>query len=364
MCSRADTVIALQDQDARLFRRLAGKDADVRVISPIAKGRRAAEGGQVRSSRLGDLGSSNWVNGQNLVEFIKGWVKSDALLKGAELVLGGGICRTLANFAPRQLIDRAVPRYIGSIDRLQEFFDSCDIFVNPERGGTGIKIKTLDAMAHGVPVLSTSAGFVGIESQSRFHAACNTGELIRLVEELALDPCRVQEVAKATAAAQATYFKRHRQEMANLLGPVVGKRRFRPRDTGSVRPATESPIVPDYVRDNASSYHFEEFERLWRSTEIQGKRVLEVGSDYHLISARLFQANGAAEVVATNLGDWTSDAPLPEGVKVLVGDVADLADTVLDLASFDIIYGVAILEHISDLDRVAAALKRLLKPDC
>ena len=151
--------------------------------------------------------------------------------------------------------------------------------------------------------------------------------------------------------------------MANLLGPVVGKRRFRPRDTGSVRPATESPIVPDYVRDNASSYHFEEFERLWRSTEIQGKRVLEVGSDYHLISARLFQANGAAEVVATNLGDWTSDAPLPEGVKVLVGDVADLADTVLDLASFDIIYGVAILEHISDLDRVAAALKRLLKPD-
>ena len=165
-CSRADTVIALQDQDARLFRRLAGKDADVRVISPIAKGAPRRRGRPGAKLAVGDPGSSNWVNEQNLVEFIKGWVKSDALLKGAELVLGGGICRTLANFAPRQLIDRAAPRYIGSIDRLQEFFDSCDIFVNPERGGTGIKIKTLDAMAHGVPVLSTSAGFVGIESQS------------------------------------------------------------------------------------------------------------------------------------------------------------------------------------------------------
>ena len=80
------------------------------------------------------------------------------------------------------------------------------------------------------------------------------------------------------------------------------------------------------------------------------------------VSARLFKANGAAEVIATNLGNWVSSEPIPDGIQFICGDVCDIADNTLTPESFDIVYGVAVPEHIPDLSRLASVVKRLLKP--
>ncbi|UPT88638.1 class I SAM-dependent methyltransferase [Bradyrhizobium barranii subsp. apii] len=118
--------------------------------------------------------------------------------------------------------------------------------------------------------------------------------------------------------------------------------------------------IPPYVAAHIQDYQLSEFRCFFDRVNVQGKRVLEVGSDYHQAIVRLFAANGASHVVGTNIGEWRSPEPLPANVEFLVGDAGDID---FDEKAFDIVYGTAILEHVPDLNGLAAQIKRILKPD-
>ena len=220
-CRRADVVVALQSDEAAKFQEMAGEGVDVRVIGPLSRSVPRHPRPIQPKLLVGYLGSCNFINEHNLTEFMRLWVKSSILMDKAELIIGGGICDTLDRFAPPNLIQQVAPRFVGRVALLEDFFSSCDVFVNPERGGTGIKIKTLEAMAHGVPVLSTVAGTVGIGSASRFHSADDLTALIRLVEEVASNRDVLLCAAADTEAAQNNYAVRHRDAMSKLLGPPL-----------------------------------------------------------------------------------------------------------------------------------------------
>src|SRR5260221_506632 len=49
-------------------------------------------------------------------------------------------------------------------------FAEADLFLSPITSGTGIKIKTLDAMAHGKPMLGFSAAFRGVPVENGVQA--------------------------------------------------------------------------------------------------------------------------------------------------------------------------------------------------
>lgn len=117
-------------------------------------------------------------------------------------------------------------------------------------------------------------------------------------------------------------------------------------------------IVPELVQERAAPYHVPLMQTLLDRVDPGGKRVLEIGSDYHLISARLLRANGASEVVATNLSEWRSPDPLPEGIRF---EVVDASLTDFPDSSFDLIYGIAVLEHIPDLPRMCREIRRMLR---
>lgn len=74
----------------------------------------------------------------------------------------------------------------------------------------------------------------------------------------------------------------------------------------------------------------------------------------------MFAANGADYVATTNITDCISDEPLPKNVEFFAGDVGDIG---FDKKCFDIVYGVAILEHIPDLEKCVAKIDDLLRPD-
>ncbi len=54
----------------------------------------------------------------------------------------------------------------GAVDDLQPFREKAHIFVNPMRLGSGLLVKVLEAMAAGLPVVSTSLGLAGIPAQN------------------------------------------------------------------------------------------------------------------------------------------------------------------------------------------------------
>ena len=171
--------------------------------------------------RVGCLGSGNRVNETSLADLLSYWAENEILLDKAELTVGGGLCDRLSAFVTKDVLARVKPRLVGSVDALTDFYKDCDVVINPERGGTGIKIKSLDAMAHGMPLLTTVAGAIGLQSTSKFHNLADNAELARKLAEIANDRSLLRQVEIETKGAWDFYLAKHRQTLVELLGPEV-----------------------------------------------------------------------------------------------------------------------------------------------
>jgi len=52
----------------------------------------------------------------------------------------------------------------GFVPDINQIYEEADIIINPVRFGAGLKIKNMEALAHGVPLVTTSHGARGIET--------------------------------------------------------------------------------------------------------------------------------------------------------------------------------------------------------
>ena len=354
-CRRADIVVALQEEESAYFRTLMDDQGSVVCISPVFEKGSYSPSPAGDRLRIGFFGSNNSANESNFKDFLEEWAARPWLADSTEIVVAGGMCQGLPYYIPHALLKEVGPRLLGTIADLATLFSLCDIIVNPERGGTGIKIKCLETLAHGAPLLTTVAGAVGLGSSSRFHQCRDAKELVELIEEIARDRSLLDTIATDSAKARDDYVFRHAKSMLSIMGSRIRKERLEPTTN---RQAIF--IVPDYVRDHASDYQISQVRAFLDFVNIRGKRIIEIGSDYHCAVARLFAANGAAHVLTTNLSDWRSSEPLPENVEFHGGDFGDLP---LEEHSVDFVFGIAVLEHIQDFSTVAVNISRVLKLD-
>ena len=54
--------------------------------------------------------------------------------------------------------------FTGPVDDLTAEYAAASVALVPLRAGSGLKIKLVEALAHGVPVVSTSVGAAGVEA--------------------------------------------------------------------------------------------------------------------------------------------------------------------------------------------------------
>jgi hypothetical protein len=52
----------------------------------------------------------------------------------------------------------------GFVPDLEEAYDDCDIMINPVQCGAGLKIKNVEALGHGLPLVTTTHGASGMET--------------------------------------------------------------------------------------------------------------------------------------------------------------------------------------------------------
>lgn len=74
------------------------------------------------------------------------------------MVIGGGASEKLRNLASDHVI------FTGRVDDVREYVERCKVFVCPMTFGSGIKTKNLEAMAMGLPVVTTSIGAENIDA--------------------------------------------------------------------------------------------------------------------------------------------------------------------------------------------------------
>ena len=78
----------------------------------------------------------------------------------------------------------------------RRLFAEDGIFLSPVKSGTGIKIKTLEAMAHGKPIVGFPEAFRGVPVENNKHAfiADSANDFARLLERLVFDSALRSEI--------------------------------------------------------------------------------------------------------------------------------------------------------------------------
>lgn len=102
-------------------------------------------------------------------------------------------------------------------------------------------------------------------------------------------------------------------------------------------------------------------EHLASRFDLRGKSVLEVGSDWHGVAAEVLLDAGAASVVCSNI---TPRWPEFErnGAKTRARADAMRLASVFEANSFDLVFGIAVLEHIQGIAEFLEQAAKVLKP--
>ena len=74
------------------------------------------------------------------------------------LVIGGGASSEIKSLESKNV------HFTGRVDDVREYLEKCKVFVCPMTFGSGIKTKNLEAMAMGLPVVTTSIGAENIDA--------------------------------------------------------------------------------------------------------------------------------------------------------------------------------------------------------
>lgn len=154
---RADRIIAIQDTERQYFEGVVNGERLVRTVGHLLSAR-FAEPGDASDRTLGYLASDNALNVESLAWFLEHcWVQIRNARPDARLLVGGRICRVLGEMP--EGVELA-----GEVTSPDAFYARCVFSVNPMRGGTGLKIKTVESLAVGRPVVTFPAGAAGLEA--------------------------------------------------------------------------------------------------------------------------------------------------------------------------------------------------------
>jgi len=149
---RADTVLAIQKHEAEFFHELSGKPTlVVGHVSTVESNRKPVP------NRILFVGSQNPINVEGIQKFIANVLpRVRAVIPEAELHIVGRCANKI-----EEEIEGVV--LVGEVDRLEPHYDSASVVVNPVEYGTGLKIKTIEALATACPLVTSPEGASGIE---------------------------------------------------------------------------------------------------------------------------------------------------------------------------------------------------------
>jgi hypothetical protein len=181
LLARADLVIAIQPDEAEELRRIvpnhpivtAGVDFDPIDTMPV----------DVRDPVILFVGSDNQLNVKGLKDFLRfAWPLIRREVPGTELRVVGAV-------GTRVDVDDPAVKIMGQVKNLAAAYAEARVVINPAVAGTGLKIKTIEALCHLRPLVAWPSGVDGLGAEVRklCHIANDwysfAGHVIRLCNE-------------------------------------------------------------------------------------------------------------------------------------------------------------------------------------
>jgi glycosyltransferase involved in cell wall biosynthesis len=211
--NRADAVLAIQEWDAKHFRSLTPRR--VAVVGHLAP---VVEAGSPRTEdgppALLFVGGPMGINVHGVTWFIDHVLAAvRRRVPETELWLVGGIAGRIDGRTPGV-------RCLGFVDDIGDLYRRAAVVINPQQFGTGLSIKSVDALLHGRPMVTTPSGARGMEDGAgvAFWQAGSAEEFGDALVELLQNPgLRTALSGRASEFARA-YHRRNLDALADVVG--------------------------------------------------------------------------------------------------------------------------------------------------
>ena len=213
---RADVVLAIQESDARHFATLSS--TPVAVVGHLAPPLNAVAPSLPSSgAAMLFVGGPMGINVHGLRWFLDAVMPLVRLeVPDAELRLAGGIAGRIRGRGDE------VRRY-GFVESLDELYRQAAVVINPQRFGTGLSIKSVDALRHGRPLVTTSVGARGLEegTGTAFLSADSAEEFATALVRLLRDPDRRAALGVAAVGFSREYYRRNLEVLDDVVSGVA-----------------------------------------------------------------------------------------------------------------------------------------------
>lgn len=175
-----DAIVAWSRDEAKFLRACEGLGA--RVVSgdyPIVIPDRVE---RTPTYDLGFIGSAALLNCEAMHHFVNSvWPSIRSARRNASLLVAGGVAHAVCRMVPRSASSGITT--LARISDLNDFYGGVKIIIVPLLGGSGVSVKTVEALANGAAVVATPAGARGLalkhgrellvaEAGAPFAAAC------------------------------------------------------------------------------------------------------------------------------------------------------------------------------------------------
>ncbi len=200
---RANVVVSIQKEEESYFKEIT--NSKVYTIGHIEK-KNFLNKKYVKLQKIGFLGAHNYINEKAINGFLDIFYSSSKYHDKIEIIIAGSICNIISHKHPNI-------KLMGIVENLDDFYKDLDLIINPLQFGTGLKIKTAEALSYGLPIVSSTIGFEGIESDSIYHQSTNLQQMVASVDAIYENP---QELENLAMMSENIFIKYEKEIFLNI----------------------------------------------------------------------------------------------------------------------------------------------------
>jgi len=214
---RADRVIAIQEVERDFFDRLLGGARPVKTVGHFPLVSALPHAGDGR--RVMFLGANATLNVQSITIFLdEVWPLLHEASPRLELHIYGGVIEAVTRLAPNVFLHKET-------QDLSQAYATADIVINPMAAGTGLKIKTIEALACGRALVASPVAVEGLpvvenEAGVPWLVAENPQEWVAHLLKLSADAKARQELSRRALEYASAYVQAQRNNLKSILEPL------------------------------------------------------------------------------------------------------------------------------------------------
>ncbi|MEA4991323.1 hypothetical protein SDC9_06662 [bioreactor metagenome] len=203
---RADVVVARREEEARYFNEVSGRDTA--MVIPHVEPPHFIERRSERLTTVGLVASANRINLDLVTDFLLA-LKSKVPDIPFSVRIAGQVSTMLDDVSAekRWIFNEPWVCMLGFVNDIKTFYADVDIVVSPVLLGTGINVKTVQAMAYGMPLVTTACGCKGIETGHPMHTQMTMEGVVDCIILLHDEPQRLEPLAECSRERYKTFYE-------------------------------------------------------------------------------------------------------------------------------------------------------------